>query len=190
MEGFEYKIYKTIGNDDEKEIESLIDELAPEVAVVSGGDGALLMVAKLTLNRKHLVGLFPTGSANGMAAELGIPVVKGITAFARREGLLQSWELVRKRYHRTIELVMINDHHSIHLSDAGFNAQIVEGFEADGGRGLLSYARQFLKQLTVPKKKFRYHITAEGKRHHGKALMLAIANARSFGTGAIINDEG
>jgi diacylglycerol kinase family enzyme len=189
-EGFDYKIYKTSGVDDEEHIGKLVSEFSPKVVVVSGGDGSLLMVARLLKNRDQLIGLFPSGSANGMAAELQIPVIKGITAAARRQSLLQGWELIKQGRHRNIDMIKINDHYSIHLSDAGFNAQIVEGFEAEGSRGLIGYARQFIKKITGKKKRFGYHITAEGKRYHGKAVMLAVANARSYGTGAIINPEG
>ncbi|NCU36314.1 hypothetical protein EOM75_09915 [Candidatus Falkowbacteria bacterium] len=190
QEGFDYKIYKTTGTGDEKQIGQLVGDYAPKVVVVSGGDGSLLMVSRLLKNRDQLIGLFPSGSANGMAAELNIPAIKGITIAARRQSLMQCWELIKQGRHRNIDMIKINDHYSIHLSDAGFNAQIVEGFEAEGGRGLMGYARQFVKKMTAKKKRFRYHITVEGKRRHGKAVMLAIANARSYGTGAIINPEG
>jgi diacylglycerol kinase family enzyme len=190
QEGFDYKIYKTSGTNDEKQIGHLVSNYAPGVVVVSGGDGSLLMVSCLLKNSGQLIGLFPSGSANGMAAELNIPPIKGITIAARQQSLMQCWELIKRGTHRNIDMIKINEHYSIHLSDAGFNAQIVRGFEAEGGRGLLGYARQFIKKMTGKKKQFKYHVTMEGRHLHGKAVMLAIANARSYGTGAIINPNG
>ncbi len=188
-ENIGWHIYETTGNDDESKIENLAAKYNPQLVIAVGGDGTLMMLARLFRGRSQELGLIPSGSANGMAAELGIPEVKGLTENAQLENLALCWEILLHKKARPLDLVKVNDHYSMHLADAGFNARIVHEFEKSGQRGLMAYARQFISEFT-DKQKFGYSITADNRKVSGEAYMVAIANARRYGTGAVINPEG
>ncbi|MFP4471667.1 MAG: diacylglycerol/lipid kinase family protein [Bacteroidales bacterium] len=188
-EGFIFELLKTTGENDEQEILSLVEKHDPEVVVAVGGDGTLMMLARLFREKDQHIALIPSGSANGMAVELDIPQVKGLTEAAQRENLEQCWELISRGRVKSIDLVRVNDRYSLHLSDAGLNARIVKGYDEDDRRGLLGYAKQILKEAPE-QEQFKYRIKTEKKSFTGKAYMIVMANARRYGTGAIINQKG
>ena len=188
-ENFNYEIYKTVGENDEREILHLYELHHPEVVVAVGGDGTLMMLARLFREKDQQLALIPSGSANGMAVELDIPQVKGLTEAAQRENLEQCWELISRGRSKSIDLIRVNNRYSLHLSDAGFNARIVKSYGEDDQRGLLAYAKQMLKEVP-DQEQFKYRIETEKKTMKGEAYMVVVANARRYGTGAIINQKG
>lgn len=188
-EGFIFELYKTTGENDEQEIINLVEKHDPEVVVAVGGDGTLMMLARLFREKDQQIALIPSGSANGMAVELDIPQVKGLTEAAQRENLEQCWELISRGRSKSIDLIRVNDRYSLHLSDAGLNARIVKSYDEDDQRGLLAYAKQMLKEVP-DQEQFKYRIETEKKTMNGEAYMIVVANARRYGTGAIINQKG
>lgn len=186
-----YKIFTTTGKDDEFNLKKLFRKQRPKVMVVIGGDGTLLLAAKICKNTSTKIGLMPFGSANGMAKELKIPKIQDRTlSLNASERFSQCWKIIRTGKEIDLDMVQINKKHfSIHLSDIGLNAKIVKRFEAEKIRGYLGYARLFLKELKQ-KKRLSYQIFANGKRYVGKGYMIVIANATMYGTGAVINPIG
>lgn len=188
--GCSYEVYLTTGKDDEIALKKNIRKHKPEVIVVVGGDGTLLLVASLLINSSVKIGLIPFGSANGMAKELNIPKIPGTISLSPFERFSQCWEKIRKCEVREIDILNINKrYHSLHLSDIGLNAKIVKRFEAEKIRGYFGYARLFIKELKQ-KKRISYQLIADGKRFNGKGYMIVLANATKYGTGAIINPIG
>ena len=41
-----------------------------------------------------------------------------------------------------------NEHHTLHIGDVGINASIVSSYEKDKNRGMATYAKYFLEELT------------------------------------------
>lgn len=188
---FSYEVYETKGSEDETALKKLIRRRKPEIVIAIGGDGTLLLVAKLLINSSTKIGHFPFGSANGMAKELNIPKVPEITLnpnLSERYG--QNWSKILKADVREIDILKINKRiYSIHLSDLGLNAKIVKRFEEEKIRGYFGYARLFIKELKQ-RKRISYKLMADGKKYHGKGYMIVIANATKYGTGAVINPVG
>lgn len=190
-ENFTFELYKTSGTEDESKLINLIDRLMPEVMVAIGGDGTLLLVAKLAKNTDIKIGLMPFGSANGMSKELNIPKIHDISlSLNPSERFRESWQIIRREHIRKIDLLRLNEnHYSLHLSDIGLNAKILKRFEREKLRGYFGYARLFFKELKQ-KKRIAYRLVADGKKYWGKAYMIVIANATKYGTGAVINPVG
>jgi diacylglycerol kinase family enzyme len=126
-----------------------------------------------------------------MARELGIPRnADRIKSLVTAEKLRSVWSIIKAGNVRKIDMLRINDDfYSLHLSDIGLNAKVVKRFEEEQKRGWLGYAHQFIKEFTQ-KKKLRYRIAVNGRRRSGKAYMIVLANARRYGTGAVINAKG
>lgn len=178
---FSYHVYYTVGKKktDSKQIKELVGWYLPDKVVATGGDGTCNMVGKIILNTGIVMGIMPVGSANGLARELGIPA-----------GQKEAWEVIIRGEIKKIDTLLINKKHiSLHLSDIGFNAQIVENFEKGNLRGLAGYARHFAKELFVTAP-LRFKIVLDEKVIYKKAYMAVIANASRYGTGAVINPKG
>ncbi len=189
--GFSYEIYNTTAIDDESTISKLVKLHNPKVVVAVGGDGTLLLVAKILQNTSIKIGLMPFGSANGMSKELNIPKISDIILTLNpSERFRDCWKVIQKERTKEVDLLQINNsHYALHLSDIGLNAKIVKRFEAEKIRGYFGYARLFFKELKQ-KKRISYRLVADGKNYKGKAYMIVIANASKYGTGAIINPVG
>lgn len=186
-----YEIFTTTGNDDEFKLRKLVKRHKPEVIVSIGGDGTLLLVAKVAKNTSSKIALIPFGSANGMSKELNIPKIPDIKlSLNPAERFRDCWNIIKKGKSIDVDLLQINKkHYSLHLSDIGLNAKIVKRFEEEKIRGYFGYARLLFKELKQ-KKRISYQLIANGKRYTGKAYMIVIANATKYGTGAVINPIG
>ncbi len=175
-----YQIFETSGEDDMLKLNREIDSFQPIRIASVGGDGTNLLVASALKERSIPMGVVPMGSANGLAEELEInpaPVdaLKDIIYSERIAGL---------------DMIEVNEkYYSIHLGDVGLNASIVENYENDPNRGILTYAKYFLKEIenTSP---FTVKIKTDKEEVDKSALMVAICNSRMFGTGIPITKDG
>ena len=59
------------GKNDDISIKYWIEKIKPDRVVAVGGDGTVSLVAKQIVGSGIALGIFPAGSANGMARELG-----------------------------------------------------------------------------------------------------------------------
>ena len=171
--------YHLNGSNDKASIKHYIERFNPTKVIAVGGDGTVKMLAEMVKETTIALGILPAGSANGMARELGIP--------NDVEGALKVIEMGKIQ---PIDAIRINEEQlCIHLSDIGINAMLVKYFENSPGRGLWGYGRAILRML-FEKRKMRVAINVDGKLIKRKAYMVTLANARMFGTGAIINPDG
>ena len=175
-----YTIHYTTGENDLAKLEDKLESIEATTVVACGGDGTVNLVAKGLLNREVNLGIIPLGSANGLANEFDIP-----------EDEEESLDLILKNSAQAVDVVCINDDHiSIHLSDVGFNAQMIREFEKDQVRGKFGYAKAFFKSiLNRESESYEIYLDGKGEAIHEEAEMLVFANASSYGTGAIINPD-
>jgi diacylglycerol kinase (ATP) len=171
--------YLLTGTNDKTSIQHHIDTVKPSRVVAVGGDGTIKMLADILKETQMALGILPAGSANGMAKELKIPSVTE-----------EALNIIIDGESKKLDLVKINEEEiCFHLSDVGLNALLIKHFEGSKKRGMWGYGKMVLKALW---KKTLMYVTiktdsAEIKR---KAFMVVIANAQTYGTGAIINPEG
>ncbi|MCB0587368.1 MAG: diacylglycerol kinase family lipid kinase [Phaeodactylibacter sp.] len=177
--GWNSQVLKTTGQDDAARIEQAMSDFSPDTVVAGGGDGTVNLVARLLLGKDCRLGVLPLGSANGLATELGIS--KNVPEAL---DVLHSGKVVE------MDALLVNgEHYCFHLADIGYNAKLIQSFEEEGQRGQLGYARQFLRTMRE-RPVNRYHIEAGGRRFKQVAVMITFANARRYGTGAVINPKG
>jgi len=171
--------YFTSGKNDEQEITDYLDKNDVKTAVAVGGDGTCNMLAKTLLNREVKMGIIPSGSANGLATELELP-----------NDLLENLRIIMSGNSKKTDVLQINHKHiSLHLSDLGFNARLIENFEKSEIRGFVGYTKSFLDEFGKAKPA-KFEININNKLYKKKAFMIVIANASKYGTGAIINPKG
>lgn len=174
------EIMETTGENDFARIQQNINRYSPDIVVACGGDGTINLVARTILNIKNVtLGIIPLGSANGLATEMLIPrdVRKAIDILINRKIML-------------IDAIQINDEHvSLHLSDVGFNANLIKNFDEGRMRGKLAYVGHFFKTL-YKKSSQKYTFTLRGNSFRRRAEMVVFANASRYGTGAVVNPDG
>ncbi|MDB5241681.1 MAG: diacylglycerol kinase [Spirosoma sp.] len=167
------------GKTDTETLPRAIADLKPDRVVAVGGDGTLKIVAEQLLGTGVPLGVLPAGSANGMARELAIP--------GDIEGSL---DVVVNGEPKPVDIISINDDEMcLHLSDIGLNAQVVKHYEQNNWRGMFGYLRSVLKTLRR-RRQLRVEIDTGQECIQRVALMIVLANARMYGTGAVINPDG
>jgi diacylglycerol kinase (ATP) len=141
-----------------------------------GGDGTLNDVASVLAFRDAVLGLIPSGSGNGLARELRIPLTPRdafAVAIAGRE--------------RTIDCGELDGHLFFNVGGIGLDARVAHEFATH-----TTTRRGFRRYLEITSRElFRYvpgehTITVDGSPVRSCALMIAIANGRQYGNGALI----
>lgn len=178
--GITYRIFKTTGKNDEEGVKEALNAFNPDKVVSCGGDGTTLFTALCLLGTEFPMGIIPLGSANGMATEL----------FVNPKPIEALKDIIMSDVVSGLDLLKINDtYHTLHIGDVGINAQIVESYEKDPNRGMATYAKYFIKELSQLKP-FNITITCNGESKSFNTLMSGICNARKYGTGVPLNLNG
>lgn len=175
----ELTIFETTGTSDKEKIEDLLSKKKYDIVLVAGGDGTIQLVAMAVIGKTIAVALIPAGSANGLATNLNIP-----------ETLEDQIDIALSANFMMMDIISINDHFCLHIADLGINASLIKNYENATIRGKLGYALQTIPTLLQADLPHHFSVEINGKIVALEGVMLAIANANQFGTGAIINPEG
>ena len=171
--------WETSGEDDLSKLKKYIDDLQPEKVVAIGGDGTLMLCAIALKDSGIPLGLIPAGSANGMASELEIP-----------EKVDEALKIIEQDCLMNADMLCFNDeNYGLHISDMGLNAKLVKNFEESGRRGFLGYAEGIISEL-VNLEAFQVRLKLDDREFEENCYMVAFANARRYGTGALLNYLG
>lgn len=176
-EQWDYEVYKTTGEQDMQAIRERVAEYMPTIVYACGGDGTVNMVAEELLETNCILGILPLGSANGLATELDIPA-----------DWKQNLHMIAQCRTKNIDAIRINGRLCLHLADLGFNAELIKEFEQNNVRGMLGYTRSFFKKL-MNRSRSKYKLKFKDRVVRYKAEMVVLANASSYGTGAVINPK-
>src|SRR5690349_3262398 len=140
-----------------------------------GGDGTVNEVAKGLIHSSVAMGILPTGSGNGLARHLGIPI--------KPEKALK---LIDSGKSMVMDTLSVNGEVSVNVSGIGFDGHIANLFGKGGKRGLKEYvtlaATEFRKF-----KNFSIAGNIDGVAIQDEAFILAIANSSQFGNNATIS---
>ena len=141
-----------------------------------GGDGTINEIGSVLAFREATLGIIPSGSGNGLARELRIPL-RAPEAFAVALGGAD----------RVIDCGELDGHLFFNVAGIGVDARIAHEFSTHGleRRGFRRYLEIGAREL------FRYRpdvhticVDAASIRSH--AMLIAIANGRQYGNGAVI----
>lgn len=177
--GLQYELYETSAGYDANAFKAKLNSYLPTRVCAIGGDGTVSFTAKQLMHTNIPMGIIPFGSANGMATELNIEEDPRIAL----DDFVKSYKLM------ALDIIKVNDAYCLHIGDLGINARVVAEFDKDGSRGMFTYAR-FLFHALQTTDQFSFDIEANGRTYRDQGYMLAIANARKYGTGAILNKKG
>jgi YegS/Rv2252/BmrU family lipid kinase len=144
------------------------------VVFAVGGDGTVHEVAKRLIGRSLALGIVPTGSGNGLARHLGLPIHVTRSLAACSGGRFD-----------TIDTASVNGTPFISTMGVGFDAWIADAFASRDARGLRTYLRVGLTGLWsyAPQE---YELIIDGEKMRRSALLIAVANASQYGNNARI----
>lgn len=142
--------------------------------IVAGGDGTVNEVAKVLVHTNTTLGIIPSGSGNGLARELGIPM-----------DTEKAIDIILQAHTRTIDYGIANGYIFFCTCGFGFDAFISDRFAEGKKRGPLGYVRNILESV-VDFRSEEYEITSDEGTITERAFILTCANASQYGNDAHI----
>jgi YegS/Rv2252/BmrU family lipid kinase len=145
-----------------------------DVVYAVGGDGTVHETAKRLIGRTLALGVVPTGSGNGFARHIGLPMDLRASLRSCRGGRIV-----------TIDTARVNGMPFLATMGVGFDAAIAEAFANAGTRGLRTYVIVGLREV----RRFTacdYEIAIDGAARTARAFVVAVANAAHYGNNARI----
>ncbi|MCL3778875.1 YegS/Rv2252/BmrU family lipid kinase [Prolixibacteraceae bacterium JC049] len=145
-----------------------------DAVLAVGGDGTINEIAQALTHSKVALGIIPSGSGNGLARHMGIPMnsKKAIQWLNRAEV-------------RPMDTLLINDHFSLNVAGIGFDAHISHVFAKMNSRGLVSYAKATWNSFfNYPE--YQFTILQNGEQKSYSGFVLSICNSSQFGNNAHI----
>lgn len=146
------------------------------LVVAWGGDGTVNEVASALVHSQTTLAIVPSGSGNGLARELGIPLNAARALDTAIDGS-----------DRRMDVGELDGRLFFNVAGIGFDARVAHQFAATGmvRRGMVRYAEVTFRELLTFEGE-EHTITANGVETRTRTLLIAIANSRQYGSGAII----
>lgn len=140
-----------------------------DVVVAVGGDGTVNEVGSALIKTKTALAIIPTGSGNGLARYLQIPL-----------RINRAIQAINKMNFKTIDTLNINGQVSLNVAGIGFDAFISHKFANIKERGPLAYMKMIPKEF-ANYKPLTYTITLDGERYRLPAFLISFANSSQWG---------
>ncbi|MDR1460004.1 MAG: YegS/Rv2252/BmrU family lipid kinase [Bacteroidales bacterium] len=141
-----------------------------DIVVAVGGDGTINEIARALVGKDVLLGFIPTGSGNGLARHLQIPV-----------RISKAIEVINERHSLEIDTLKINDQICISIAGLGFDGLVAEMFDSSSRRGFFPYLHYVMKSYFAYKPQ-TYIIEEKGKeKEEHNAMLVSIANSSQWG---------
>jgi YegS/Rv2252/BmrU family lipid kinase len=171
----QYEVAFTATSGDGERIAAQARDGGYDIVVAVGGDGTVNEVARSLLHdERTALAIVPTGSGNGVARHLGIPL-----------GLSAALKMLNRPSVTRMDVGRINGHPFFCTAGLGFDAHVSKRFAGSKWRGLLTYARIALQEYKGFKSKpIRLHLGDRSIDHN--CYVLAFANAAQYGNNAFI----
>lgn len=145
-----------------------------DAVIAVGGDGTVNEVAQALINTRIPMGIIPSGSGNGLARHLGIPLrySQAVNALFYSKPLL-------------IDTFELNGKPGVNVAGIGFDGHVANLFGDRTVRGLYGYVRLVVREL-LGYRETEAQIEADGRLYHSSNFILAIANSSQYGNNAYI----
>ncbi len=140
-----------------------------DIVVAVGGDGTVNEVGTSLIGSGTAMAIIPTGSGNGLARHLKIPM--------RPEKAIQ---LLNRHKVMKIDTVRVNDLYSLNVAGVGFDAHISHLFARMKQRGLISYVKLVTREFGTYKAS-DYDLKIDGRDLSQKAFLVSFANSSQYG---------
>ena len=139
-----------------------------------GGDGTVHELAKRLVGRTPALAIVPTGSGNGFARHIGMPLDPAAACEALRGGRVEA-----------IDAAEVNGEKFVGVLGVGFDAVIAHRFAMSHARGF----RTYLQEGALAYREYRpdeYTVEAGGVVRTMRAFAITVANSNQYGNNAIV----
>ncbi|MBW7848408.1 MAG: diacylglycerol kinase family lipid kinase [Bacteroidales bacterium] len=141
-----------------------------DLVVAVGGDGTINEVARCLIHSQTVLGIVPSGSGNGLARHLNIPI-----------DMEKALQVIREGHVVQIDTVKINHEVFISIAGVGFDALVAKHFAQDPNRGFFSYFKIVAAHYQRYKPEEYTLVLDNNKTIRTKALIISFANSNQFG---------
>jgi len=145
-----------------------------DIVASVGGDGTANLVINGIIGSDSVFALIPTGSGNGLARFMNIPLV-----------MQKSIELINQHSIKLIDTISINESHFVSIAGVGFDALVAKRFAKAERRGFFSYFHIALQAYPGYRPR-KYRMIIDGVTFKRRALFVSFANSNQFGYNTII----
>lgn len=142
--------------------------------VACGGDGTVNEVATALCGTSTALGIIPTGSGNGLARHLEIPV-----------DVSSSLKVIAERNIRACDYGTANGRPFFCTFGVGFDAAVSDRFARQKRRGLMMYLKSAVDEF-VKYSPEEYVIESNGQVLTERAFLIVCCNASQYGNNAFI----
>ena len=169
--------HEILGCDRKEALDGIVDRAEAEgfdVVYAVGGDGTVHETAKRLIGRKPALGILPTGSGNGFARHVGLPLEPAASLASCSGGRIAM-----------IDTALVNESPFLGVMGIGFDATIADRFASSSVRGLETYVREGLRAFAGFRAE-EYEVTIDGATMRRRAFVIAVANSGQYGNNARI----
>jgi YegS/Rv2252/BmrU family lipid kinase len=171
---FDYEIVYTKAAKHATELAKQAAQNNFHIVVAVGGDGSVNETAKGLINTKTAMAIIPTGSGNGLARHLQIPL-----------DLKKAMAVINSGHETFIDSIQMNEEIFVNVAGIGFDAHIGWEFAKFGKRGFSSYLKVITKEF--PKYKAQdFELLIDGNILKKNAYLISFANGSQWGNNAYI----
>ena len=159
-----FTIYATRSREEAIELAERFVSEGEKLVIVAGGDGTLNAVIEALASSSTALGVFPTGTMNVFAREMGIPY----------DGLENAMEVIDGGHFEEVDLFEMNGTPFVQMAGVGFDARVIEETSWESKKrlgGPLAYTLSVLKVLRVNQPEILVSCDG-GKEVAGRALFV------------------
>ena len=171
---FDYRLIITEYAGHAAELAKQCVEQHTDIVVAVGGDGTVNEVARSLVHSQTALGIIPSGSGNGLARHLCIPM-----------DVKKAINIINQCKIEALDYGVINELPFFCTCGMGFDAFISMKFAEAGKRGPITYAENVLKE-GLKYQPEQYEVIDETGTKRYKAFLIACANASQYGNNAYI----
>ncbi|MGC6425383.1 MAG: diacylglycerol/lipid kinase family protein [Akkermansiaceae bacterium] len=159
----QFVIYATRSREEAIALARRFAEEGEPVVIAAGGDGTLNAVIEGLGGSETTLGVFPTGTMNVFAREMGIA----------RDRLEHAMDIIEAGHRKTVDLFEMNGLPFVQMAGVGFDAQVIEEttWESKKRLGPLAYLLAATKVLGEKPPKITVTCT-DGRSFEGVCLLI------------------
>jgi len=141
-----------------------------DIIVACGGDGTINEVASTLVGTTIPLGIIPIGSGNGLASNLNIP-----------KNIKKALYIIKNNQQTTIDVGCVNQRYFFSNTGFGFDANVIENYEASQRRTLFCYLKASLKSFREFHKREEVIININGASEVVNPFLIFISNSNELG---------
>jgi len=148
-----------------------------DVVIAAGGDGTVSEVANGLAGSEVALGMFPIGTTNVWALQMGIPPFWPL----RQHSLLEAAKVLAEGYTRRVDLGLVNGRYFLLWAGVGLDAKVTEEVELQAKKRLGGLA--FVIAGIVVVREFagtKVQVTIDGCEVNRRAVLVVASNAQLY----------